>query len=162
MTYRTFSSEETRAVGARIAKTLGSRRRILALRGDLGAGKTTFTQGLLAALGARGRVTSPTFVLMKRFPLRRSAARQASRGKIATFTEAYHIDAYRFRAANAAKAGAAKESAVLGLKDIFKNKRSLVLIEWPERLRGVVPRAGRVNVRFAHGKKEHERVIVVS
>lgn len=155
-TYRTLSSAETKSLGADTAKDLlakasgrtaapRSGAAVITLHGDLGAGKTTFTQGFLRALGVRGRVTSPTFVLMKRSYL-------PGAGK-AGFTNVYHIDAYRFRAA--------REAAALDLKKIFKDPGAIVLVEWPERLKGLLPRRT-VAVRFAHGGKENERVIKVS
>jgi tRNA threonylcarbamoyladenosine biosynthesis protein TsaE len=61
------TAEETRAVGARLARLL-RRGDLLVLSGDLGAGKTTFTQGLGAGLGVRGDVTSPTFVISRVHP----------------------------------------------------------------------------------------------
>ena len=115
--------------------------KILALYGDLGAGKTTFVQGFLKAFRARGRVTSPTFVLMKKFAL--------PRGK---FKRAYHIDAYRFHAP--------RESAPLGLEEIFQDPRAIVLIEWPERLGKLLPKRAK-KIKFAHGKHEGERIIKV-
>lgn len=148
--YQTFSSKETKTLGAVIAEKIlkagpGKAARVIPLQGDLGAGKTTFTQGFLKALGARGRVTSPTFVLMKRFPLGAAA-------KKAGFARAYHIDAYRFRVP--------KESGALGLKDIFKDPRAIVIVEWPERLKGLIPKT-KTSIGFAHGEGEGERVIRV-
>ena len=61
---RSSSPEETRAVGAVLARLLRPGDMVL-LAGDLGAGKTTFTQGLAAALGVRDQVTSPTFTLVR-------------------------------------------------------------------------------------------------
>lgn len=147
--YHTFSSKETKTLAAVLAERLikdgpGNAARVVGLKGDLGAGKTTFTQGLLKALGARGRVTSPTFVLMKRFSLGTAAKRSG-------FARAYHIDAYRFRVAG--------EAAALGLEDIFKDPRAIVIVEWPERLRGVLPR-GKTFFHFRHGRLEDERVII--
>lgn len=132
-----MAEKTVKAEPGRIAK-------IICLKGDLGAGKTTFTQGFLKALGARGRVTSPTFVLMKRFPLGAAAKRSG-------FSNVYHIDAYRFRAP--------RESDALGLKKIFKDPNAIVIIEWPERLRGLLPRA-KFSINFKHGKREGERVII--
>lgn len=129
-----------------IKGTVGKSAKIICLKGDLGAGKTTFTQGFLKALGAKGRVTSPTFVLMKRFSLSGAA-------KKAGFANAYHLDAYRFRAP--------KESDTLGLKEIFKDPKAIVVIEWPERLKGILPRTAKTT-RFSHGKEENERIIKVS
>lgn len=148
-TYRTFSSRETKTLAAVVAEKILKERpvkgaRVIELRGDLGAGKTTFTQGFLEALGVRGRVTSPTFVLMKRFALTGAAKRSG-------FKHAYHIDAYRFRAP--------KEADALGLKEILKDPQAIVLIEWPERLQGLLPRV-KISIRFAHGKREDERAII--
>jgi tRNA threonylcarbamoyladenosine biosynthesis protein TsaE len=122
----------------------GKAAKVICLKGDLGAGKTTFTQGFLKAIGAKGRVTSPTFVLMKRFSL-------LGKAKKAGFTNAYHIDAYRFRAP--------RESDALGLKEIFKDSKAIVIIEWPERLKGLLPRV-KTSLNFKHGKEENERVII--
>lgn len=156
-TYRTFSSTETKMLGAVMAEKMLTEvvrdkapqrtARIFALYGDLGAGKTTFTQGFLKALGVRGRVTSPTFVLMKKFSLKNAAVKKAG------FKHVYHIDAYRFRTSG--------EATALELGKIFKDPQAIVTIEWPERLRGVVPR-GAKKIRFKHGKKENERVIIAS
>lgn len=127
-----------------IKRAAGNVARVICLKGDLGAGKTTFTQGFLKALGARGRVTSPTFVLMKRSSLSGAAKR-------AGFMNAYHIDAYRFRAP--------RESGALGLKEIFGDPQAIVIIEWPERLKGFLPRI-KTSLNFKHGKEENERVII--
>ncbi len=163
--YHSFSSEETKKFGAEIAKQFSScnfqfskkgrktalvpRRRlardkcalILALRGDLGAGKTTFTQGFLKGLGVRRRVSSPTFVLMKRFTLRNLP-----------FANVYHIDCYRVKKS--------AELSSLGLKEIFENPENLVLVEWPERLGRILPKR-RLNLVFRHGKDEEVRAIKV-
>lgn len=148
-TYRVLSSKETKILSAVIAEKIikvspTKKARVVCLRGDLGAGKTTFTQGFLKALGARGRVTSPTFVLMKKFSLGGPA-------KKAGFARTYHIDAYRFRSAG--------ESDALGLKDIFQDPAAIVIVEWPERLKGILPKE-RILINFKHGKGENERVII--
>mgnify|MGYP001596023053 CR=1 FL=1 len=58
--------------------------RVFALVGDLGAGKTTFVQAFLRALGVRGNITSPTFLIIKNYELR-----------IMNYGRAYHVDCYR-------------------------------------------------------------------
>jgi tRNA threonylcarbamoyladenosine biosynthesis protein TsaE len=85
-------------------------------RGDLGAGKTTAIRGLLRAAGVRQTVTSPTFSLLRtyRLPGRRTA---------------YHFDAYRVKSRS--------EWAGIGLLEALADPRALVLVEWPERLRGL-------------------------
>lgn len=149
-TYRTFSSKETKVLGAVLAERVikngpGKTAKVICLKGDLGAGKTTFTQGFLKALGVHSRVTSPTFVLMKRFPLSNIAAKKAG------FKNVYHIDAYRLRVS--------QESNALGLKKIFKDPGAIVSVEWPECLKGILPRT-KTNIRFKHGEREQERVII--
>lgn len=150
-TYHSFSSEETKKFGAEAAKQFSnhnfqfSKKRknalILALKGDLGAGKTTFTQGFLKGLGVKGRVSSPTFVLMKRFALRNLP-----------FANVYHIDCYRVKKS--------AELSSLGLKEIFLNPENIVLVEWPERLGRSLPKK-RMNFIFKHGKDEKARAIKV-
>lgn len=166
-TYHSFSSEETKKFGAKLAKELSVSRAsalpfrrgrscdktealktklirlatILALRGDLGSGKTTFTQGFLRGLGVKGRVNSPTFVLMKRFKL-----------KNRRFKNAYHIDCYRVKKSS--------ELLSLGLKEIFSNSENIVLIEWPERISRILPKR-RINLVFNHEKDMRTRKIKV-
>ncbi|MFH1295487.1 MAG: tRNA (adenosine(37)-N6)-threonylcarbamoyltransferase complex ATPase subunit type 1 TsaE [bacterium] len=87
---------------------------VLALFGDLGSGKTTFTSFLVKALGFAARVQSPTFVLH----------RQYTKPEGGPITTIHHLDFYRLTS----------EEAVLdlGLSEILKEPHSLVLIEWPE------------------------------
>jgi tRNA threonylcarbamoyladenosine biosynthesis protein TsaE len=79
---RTATADDTRALGARVAGLLRAGD-LLVLSGDLGAGKTTFTQGLGAALGVRGEVTSPTFVISRVHP------------SLVGGPALVHVDAYR-------------------------------------------------------------------
>ena len=79
------SAEETRALGARLASLLRPGD-LLVLSGDLGAGKTTFTQGVADGLGVRGDVTSPTFVISRVHP------------SLDTGPALVHVDAYRLDA----------------------------------------------------------------
>ncbi|MEL6804818.1 MAG: tRNA (adenosine(37)-N6)-threonylcarbamoyltransferase complex ATPase subunit type 1 TsaE [Bacteroidota bacterium] len=93
---------------------------ILALHGDLGAGKTTFTQQLAAQLGVTEVVTSPTFVVMKQYPLTTQM-----------FDTLVHIDAYRIEEVD--------EMRVLGFGDLVNTPRTLVCIEWAERIKELLP-----------------------
>lgn len=101
---------------------------IITLSGELGAGKTTFTKALARVLGVTDTVQSPTYVLMKSYPI-------AFEG----FTTLVHIDAYRLE----------KPEEFMALKpdSFLNNKDTLVVVEWPERLEGVLP-APHVEVRF--------------
>lgn len=141
----THAPHETQAIAAGIAERLGAMARtkaaIVTLRGDLGAGKTTFTQGLLAALGVTEYVTSPTFTLVQRYPL-------STHG----FANAYHIDAYRLE-------GAADLDS-LDLAGPLQDPSSLVIVEWPE-VAGdlLIPT---VDVLLAHGEDELSRTVTVT
>lgn len=113
---------------------------VVALIGDLGAGKTTFVRGFSRGLGIRRRPTSPTFVLMRRYGIR---------GR--RFSNLYHVDAYRIKNPDALHA--------LGLKEIFADPKNIVLVEWPERAKKILPKK-MMRLTFRHGKKENERVII--
>ena len=103
------AAADTEALGARFAVVLGAGG-LLALRGDLGAGKTTFTRGLLRALGVTGAVRSPSYTLVEPYEL-------ADR-------PAYHLDLYRL--------GDEEEIEYLGLREL-DTPGALILVEWPER-----------------------------
>jgi tRNA threonylcarbamoyladenosine biosynthesis protein TsaE len=105
---------------------------VFALRGDLGAGKTTFAQGFLKGLGFKKRAPSPTFVLIRRHSLKkRSLGKRSRRSGRKVFTDVFHVDAYRLK-----KPG---HLAALGFKEILADPRHIVLIEWPERVARIVP-----------------------
>lgn len=125
---------------AQIQKIKTSHARVIALTGDLGAGKTAFAKSFLKSLGIKKRIVSPTFVLLKRYP--------TSKKK-----NAYHMDAYRIKKL--------EECDALGLKEIFKDKNALILIEWPERITKIIPKKKTI-IRFTHGKKENERIIQIT
>lgn len=144
MRYRSFSSKETKRLGKELwialsARKKSSRSMLIALTGGLGSGKTTFVQGFLRAAGIRGRVTSPTFVLSKRFV-----------PKNGRWGEVYHIDAYRLRGMRDARA--------IGLPALLRASQTLLLVEWPERLGKNLPRP-RVRLRFDYGKHPDARII---
>jgi len=102
-------AQATRALGARLAASLRPGD-LLVLSGPLGAGKTTLTQGLGEALGVRGRVTSPTFVLAR-----------AHRGPVPLL----HVDAYRLR-----DAGSHLDLDDLGLDAALED--AVTVVEWGE------------------------------
>lgn len=108
----THSAEETIEQGRQLGLRLKPPALIL-LSGELGAGKTTFTKGLAAGLGAalEDEVTSPTFTLIHKY----------DRGPL----PAYHIDLYRI--------ADARDLSTLGVEDIF-GETAVVIVEWPEKL----------------------------
>lgn len=111
-------ADATRALGREIAARLAPGD-VVALSGDLGAGKTTLTQGLAEGLGVTGDVLSPTFALMS----------EHRGGRVPLL----HVDAYRLN-------GAA-EAEHLGLDEYLDNGWALVL-EWPENIAGALPDDG--------------------
>lgn len=158
-TYRSSSSAETKKLGHDIGRSLarGTAQKIresgpfvIALQGDLGAGKTTFVQGFLKGLGSKRRAASPTFVLMRRHALGGRIKDAASRAKLLS---AYHIDAYRLKKMS--------HLSVLGIEEILKEPRNVVLIEWPEKTKKFLPKKT-TWIRFKHGKKENERTITIT
>jgi tRNA threonylcarbamoyladenosine biosynthesis protein TsaE len=120
--YTTHSAEETRLLGAETARKTnpGS---VIALQGDLGAGKTTFVQGFLEALGADGSYVSPTFVIMKQYDVPESTINGIRR--------IYHVDAYRI--------DDPEDIARLGFAEWCADEQGIVLVEWPERIASIVP-----------------------
>jgi tRNA threonylcarbamoyladenosine biosynthesis protein TsaE len=94
---------------------------VITLAGDLGAGKTAFTKALAAELGITEHITSPTFVIMKSYPV-------VGHGHVATLT---HIDAYRI--------DDEAEVRVLNIPALFADPKQLIVIEWPERIPGIIP-----------------------
>ncbi len=144
MKIKTLSVRATRLLAAKLARRitrepLGRVARVLALTGELGSGKTTFTRAFARALGARDRVMSPTFVLVRRTELKNKK-----------FKNLYHADAYRLARGT--------ELARLGLKDAFRDPTNIVLVEWADRMRRGLPRDAQW-VEFSHGAGKNERVI---
>ena len=93
---------------------------IVGLYGDLGSGKTAFTQAVAKCLGVRETVTSPTFVIEKIYKLDHQ-----------DFDHLIHIDAYRLKGGD--------ELLHLGWEEIAKNPKNIIFIEWPERIAEILP-----------------------
>lgn len=143
-TFFTKSKEETFAIAAKVVDNLEkhyaqiSRGKaiIICLEGDLGAGKTTFAQGILQSLGATGPYTSPTFLIMKEYEIK------------SKFSTVYHIDAYRIDSIGMLD---------LGWDEIVANKKNIIIIEWPEKIETILPpQAMRIKFEYI---KENERKI---
>jgi tRNA threonylcarbamoyladenosine biosynthesis protein TsaE len=114
--YRTASEEQTMALGQRLARELPERAVVL-LIGNLGAGKTTLTKGIVEGLGAAmpDEVSSPTFTLIHEY---------------GAPPRVYHIDLYRL--------DEPREVLTLGLDELF-DRKAVVLIEWGERFPQLMP-----------------------
>ncbi len=94
---------------------------IILLQGDLGAGKTTFTQVLARALGFSGTVISPTFVIQKRYPI-----------SFKGYKNLIHIDAYRLEDPY--------EIKKLGWDEWVSDSTNIIVVEWPEKIKEVLPK----------------------
>jgi len=118
--FKTRSVAGTLAIAQTIAEIL-SAPRLIVLRGDLGAGKTTLVKGWVAALkaGTEEDVTSPTFTLVHEYV--------GPKGKV------YHLDLYRLETE--------RELATLGLEEMAAETDAVVLIEWGEKFASVMERA---------------------
>ena len=127
--YTTNSCDETIALGRELAKLLMPPK-VLVLRGDLGAGKTTLVKGIAAALGAAepDEVTSPTFTLIHEYAGRaiEPASHAANLGGVVLL---YHLDLYRIEDQ--------RQLNTLGIEDLI-TPQSLMLIEWGEKFPSVV------------------------
>ena len=118
----TKNANETRDLGKKMASNCRGGE-IICLQGDLGAGKTTFSQGFLRGLGAKGALTSPTFVVMKYY---------AVSNKTSKIKNVYHIDTYRVES---------EDILHLGWKEIIGNKKNIILVEWPEKIKDIIPKS---------------------
>ncbi len=139
MIVRSFNEMQDEA--ARFARGLLPRSEgatLVALSGDLGAGKTAFVKGVAKALGVVEHVTSPTFVIMKIYALEGQK-----------FNRLIHIDAYRLKGEHHLK--------VLGWDDLLKDPKNLILTEWPEQAGSALP-ASAIQVAFRYSG-EDERTI---
>lgn len=128
------SAEQTRRVGMRLGALL-ERGDVLALAGDLGAGKTTFVQGLAAGWGSPDSVTSPTFVLVNIYS-RPDGQRLA------------HLDAYRL-------SGPA-EAEALDLDELLSG--GPLVAEWAPRIAPALP-ADQLNIRMEWVEEEHRQIV---
>lgn len=155
----TTSAQETQNVGAEFAaqilhQKLGKQAVVLALYGDLGAGKTTFLQGFAKGLGIKEVVNSPTFIIMKKFKIPTTQKRAIPKiQKLSDFgyTWFYHFDLYRLENE--------KDLEFLRFKDIISNPENIVAIEWAEKISNMLPE-NTVSLTFGHLKKDTRKIDV--
>ncbi len=139
------SPKEMKAFAAKFAKTLKGGE-VLALTGELGAGKTTFVQGLAKALGVKAVVQSPTFLLIKCYPVELKAVSCKLKALC-------HIDAYRIKTP--------RELMMIGALEKIADPQTVTAIEWADRVKAVVPKNA-VKISFTHGKKDNERIVLIT
>lgn len=126
MVFKSKSPRQTEKIASNLAKKAskdksGQHALVFALEGELGAGKTTFVKGFARALGIKSHITSPTFVLLKRYKL-----------SAISYKLLYHIDAYRLKNHH--------DLIPLGIKEIVADPRNIILIEWADRVKPILPK----------------------
>ncbi|MDO8522906.1 MAG: tRNA (adenosine(37)-N6)-threonylcarbamoyltransferase complex ATPase subunit type 1 TsaE [bacterium] len=146
----TKSAAETKKLGEKLAREIvlspdGSRTSIkealvISLEGELGAGKTTFTQGFAKGLGVKENPRSPTFVIMRVYPIRK---------RVSNFI---HIDAYRI---------ASKDMKALGWNEFSRKPGNIILIEWGNRIKNILPKNSLV-ISFGHIGHFKKRLIKIN
>ncbi|MBI4450101.1 tRNA (adenosine(37)-N6)-threonylcarbamoyltransferase complex ATPase subunit type 1 TsaE [Candidatus Uhrbacteria bacterium] len=159
------SERDTERIAANFAKTLRGGEVIL-LNGDLGAGKTVFVRGLARGLGIRGRITSPTFVLMrmhraashklqaasKRLQRRCPKCRQLEACSCQLIAWFVHVDAYRVRNS--------RDLEAIGLFEWIGRPDAVVAIEWGERVERALRRFRCVRIAMQSTTGDDRRIII--
>ncbi len=128
-TFNTHSADETREVGRNFAQTLKPGT-LVCFEGNLGAGKTTFIQGMLEAFGAELPFVSPTFILMKQYDLLKPKKLNFQLEVELLIQRIYHADAYRL---------GAPEFREIGFEEWIADPAGVTLLEWPERIAELLP-----------------------
>lgn len=128
-----------------LLKREGEQATVVALHGDLGAGKTALVQQLAQAFGITKQVTSPTFIIMQSFPL------VSGQNSTAHYNKLVHIDTYRIEDL--------EEVKVLGFEALFKEKHSIMFIEWAEKINDILP-ASTIHVTFTISPNEDREIYI--
>ncbi|MEL4272743.1 tRNA (adenosine(37)-N6)-threonylcarbamoyltransferase complex ATPase subunit type 1 TsaE [Shewanella xiamenensis] len=140
LTFQLHNEDETIAVGQKLARHIQAPL-TLYLTGDLGAGKTTLSRGLIQGLGHKGAVKSPTYTLVEPYEL--------------DGVEVYHFDLYRLNDP--------EELEFMGIRDYF-TQSSLCIVEWPDKGEGLLPDAD-IHLHleyFNQGREIHIRALTES
>ncbi len=171
---------QTKSIAKALAKTLLESQQkkgatVVALAGELGSGKTMFTQGFAKGLGVRGHVLSPTFLIIKEYEISSLDSRRGGRNttqsydgsphrmigaksetntkyKIQNTKYFYHIDCYRL-------GNPAKELLRLGFKKIIADPHAIVVVEWADRIKSIIPK-DTLWLTFSHGG-QNQRTITI-
>jgi len=162
MEFKTHNFEETMNLGKKLALDfLESEQHrksalVIVLEGDLGAGKTTITQGFAQALGVESWIKSPTFVLMREHKLSskyevRSAEHKEKNSRTNSPTTLIHIDCYRVDNPDAL--------IEIGLRDILTDPKNIVFIEWGEKIVKFLPK-NTIRIKIKHLKEDERKITV--
>lgn len=123
------------AIASSAQADMGIKPVVITLQGELGSGKTTFTKALARRLGIAESVTSPTFVILKRYSIPKSAG--------IPFANLIHVDAYRVESSS--------DMEKTGLRDFINtsSEKNILCIEWPEIISDILP-SRRIEMKFNH------------
>ena len=138
---RSHSPRETFQLGERLSKKLRGGE-VIALSGELGAGKTTLTKGIAAGLGIRRTITSPTFLLLRVYPVRGHH----------TIRRFVHVDAYRVKHP--------AELLDIGLREYLGQPDAVVAIEWADHLGRILP-ARHTRITLILGRRQSTRCLTL-
>jgi tRNA threonylcarbamoyladenosine biosynthesis protein TsaE len=125
---------------ARKLAPLSDRAAVVGLYGDLGSGKTTFTQAVGRALGITDSIQSPTFVIIKSYKL-----------KAKSYKLLIHVDAYRLKSG--------EELRKLGFEELLADPKNLILVEWADRVASVLPK-NHVKIHFRFMDEQTRELVV--
>lgn len=141
------SPAETRRLAGKLAEKIGRQKNnkkavVITLDGNLGAGKTVFAKGFARGLKIKKTITSPTFIIFKIYHLAKSGG----------FQNFIHVDAYRLKKIS--------ELRALKFQELLNDPRNIVLIEWADNIKKIIPRDA-IRLELRPGQKEKERFIKI-
>lgn len=139
--FLTSSVAETYAIASKFAISL-KQGATVCLNGELGSGKTTFTQGLGNYFGIK-RITSPTFIIMREYPIFNSTI----------ITRLFHLDLYRLKDKSDLKA--------FDLQEIYSDPHNLVIIEWPNNIPDILPQ-DRIDINISIINSTSRQIEIIS
>lgn len=142
MIFYSKSPSETKKIALKLAKKLKGGE-ILALVGDLGGGKTTFTKGLVKGLGINKLITSPSFLIMK--------IHNIKKGRVKKFC---HVDAYRLKKN--------QELTEIGLIDYLNKKEVITVIEWADKIRMFLKKFNKIRISFKFINENQRKITILN
>jgi tRNA threonylcarbamoyladenosine biosynthesis protein TsaE len=141
----TKSAKQTQKIASNLSRRIlksnpAGKAAVIGLIGDLGSGKTVFAKGFAKGLGVKENIVSPTFVIERVYRL-----------KSKNYKLFIHIDAYRIE-----KSG---EIMDLGFKDLVSDSKNIILIEWADRIKSILPK-NCVRIKFEHAGKNKRKIAI--
>jgi tRNA threonylcarbamoyladenosine biosynthesis protein TsaE len=138
----TKSGAETQKIAAKLSREIlklkpNKKAAVIGLIGELGSGKTVFAKGFAEGLGIKKIITSPTFILEKVYELPKK------------HRHFIHIDAYRLEKP--------KDLIDLGFKNLIRDPKNIILIEWADRVKNILPK-NCLRIKFKHKDKNKRKI----